>query len=485
MDMLKRWFGRGRATDAKAATTDADDELFERRHEDYKWFEMVDENPLDYVEPFPFLRLREDLRRHVLGFALEASWSGIQREKPAMEWNPETKAFDQPPHLLFSASAAVRTLTYHTRTIKAVCTAVCSDVRLLEKTTVHPRAWLEGLWHKEVVVGTRTVQLRECRERALVAGRPNFASEMYSRLETRGGGGEPVVKCPATWPKKRAAGAEHLFENYQESDGSWDDGDHSLAWAHVRTRTAEQEHGLAPIDNEYLATIGRTTFMGFVCRFVQHTWTLKVSKVSIVYRGDWVTNADGSRVRMRGNAEDVDALETGLVEFFGAAQMKNEPWVQAWCNSSDYPFDANRAETYPTWKHDPTRPPVTRLRDVKDRQGRASPDVTLTTGQSSLAAATFDVSFLHSAVTSEQENGSHEDDEDATTPKPPVYHFIGPVSYAKCRSGSGTYSSGITFKIRTEDFSERNQSLEDAIVMIPVVPDVFDAICTCSIVGLS
>ena len=110
MDMLKRWFGRGRATDAKAAATDADDELFERRHEDYKWFETVDENPLDYVEPFPFLRLREDLRRHVLGFALEASWSGIQREKPAMEWNPETKAFDEPPHLLFSASAAVRTL---------------------------------------------------------------------------------------------------------------------------------------------------------------------------------------------------------------------------------------------------------------------------------------------------------------------------------------------------------------------------------------
>ena len=145
-----------------------------------------------------------------------------------MEWNPETKAFDEPPHLLFSASAAVRTLTYHTRTIKAVCTAVCSDVRLLEKTTVHPRAWLEGLWHINVDDRTRTAQLRECRERALVAGRANFAAEMYSRLETRGGGGEPVVKCPATWPKKRVAGAEHLFENYQ--DGAWEGGDHSLAW---------------------------------------------------------------------------------------------------------------------------------------------------------------------------------------------------------------------------------------------------------------
>ena len=422
MDMLKRWFGRGRATNAKAAAAAADDELFERRHKDYKWFEIVDENPLDYIEPFPFLRLREDLRRHVLRFALEASWSGIQREKPVEEWNPETNAFDQPtPHLLFSASAAVRTLTYHTRTIKAVCTAVCSDVRLLEKTTVHPRAWLEGLWHIEVVGGTRTAQLRECSERALVAGRANFAAELYSRLETRGGGRNDVFKCPATWSKKRAEGAEHLFDNCR-----WEGGDRSLALAHVRTRTADQEHGLAPIDNKYLATISRTTFEGFFNRFVLHKWTVKVSSVRIVYRGDYETAEDGSSSRMRGNAEDIDALETKLANFFGAAQMKNEPWVQAWCNSSDYPFDANRAETYPTWKHDPTRPPVTRLRDVKDRQGQASPDVTLTTGQSSLAAATIDVSFQHDAVTSEQENGSHEDDEDATTPKPPVYHFISP-----------------------------------------------------------
>ena len=99
MDMLKRWFGRGRATNAKAAAAAADDELFERRHKDYKWFEIVDENPLDYIEPFPFLRLRED-RSH--GFALEASWSGIKRRSP---WRNGTRdnAFDQPtPHLFFS-----------------------------------------------------------------------------------------------------------------------------------------------------------------------------------------------------------------------------------------------------------------------------------------------------------------------------------------------------------------------------------------------
>ena len=478
MDMLKRWFGRGRATDAKAAATAADDELFERRHEDYKWFEIVDENPLDYVEPFPFLRLREDLRRHVLGFALEASWSGIQREKPAMEWNPETKAFDQPPHLLFSASAAVRTLTYHTRTIKAVCTAVCSDVRLLEKTTVHPRAWLEGLWHVEVIGGTRTAQLRVCRERALVAGRANLAADLYRSLETRGGGGDAVVKCPATWSEKRVEGAKHLFDNYR-----WEAGDESLGWAHARTRTAEQKHGLAPIDNEYLATIGRTTFVGFVGRFVQHTWTLKVSKVSIVYRGDYTETADGSSLRIQGNAEDVDALETGLVEFFGAAQMKNEPWVQAWCNKAAYPYDSNRPPA--TWKHDPTRPPVMRLRDVKDRQGRLVHDVDLTIGGSSLAAATIDLSFGDDAHASEQEHESYEGDEDATTPRPPIYQFIGPVSRAKCRSGSATYDGETTFKIRTEEFSGKSQSLERAIVMIPLVPDVFDAICTCSIVGMS
>ena len=69
---------------AKAAATDADDELFERRQEDYKWFETVDENPLDYVEPFPFLRLsrgppaeRARLRSRRRGRARGA--------KPAME----------------------------------------------------------------------------------------------------------------------------------------------------------------------------------------------------------------------------------------------------------------------------------------------------------------------------------------------------------------------------------------------------------------
>ena len=471
MDMLKRWFGRGRATDAKAAATAADDELFERRHEDYKWFtDVVVENPLDYVEPFPFLRLREDLRRRVLGFALEASWSGIQ-EKPLRT------LILNPKHLPFSASAAVRTLTYHTRTIKAVCTAVCSDVRLLEKTTVHPRAWLEGLWHVEVIGGTRTAQIRVCRERALVAGRANLAAEMFRSLEKRGGGRNDVVKCPATWSEKRVEGAEHLFHNYR-----WETGDESLVWAHARTRTAEQEHGLAPIDNEYLATIGRTTFVGFVGRFVQHSWTLKVSKVSIVYRGDWVMNADGSGSRTQGNAEDVDALETGLVEFFGAAQMKNEPWVQAWCNKAAYPFDANIANAYP-WRHDPTRPPVTRLRDVKDRDGQLVHDVDLTKGGSTLAAATIDLSFGDDAHASEQEH-EYENDEVAAT-RPPIYQFIGPVSRAKCRSGSATYDSETTFKIKTEAFSGKNQSLERAIVMIPLVPDVFDAICTCSIVGMS
>ena len=87
MDMLKRWFGRGRATDAKAAATAADDELFERRHKDYKWFEIVDENPLDFVEPFPFLRLREDLRRHS---RLRSRRRGRDPEGEAREeWNPD------------------------------------------------------------------------------------------------------------------------------------------------------------------------------------------------------------------------------------------------------------------------------------------------------------------------------------------------------------------------------------------------------------
>ena len=164
----------------------------------------------------------------------------------------------------FSASAAVHTDGHHHTAIKAVCTAICSDVRLLEKRQF-TRAWLEGLWHINVDDGTRPAQLRECRERASVAGRANFAAETYSRLETRGGGRNDVFKCPATWSKKRVEGAEHLFDNCR-----WEGGDRSLALAHVRTRTADQEHGLAPIDNEYLATISERL-----------SWALSVALCSI------------------------------------------------------------------------------------------------------------------------------------------------------------------------------------------------------------
>ena len=103
-------------------------------------------------------------------------------------------------------------------------------------------------------------------------------------------------------------------------------------------------------------------------------------------------------------------------------------------------------------------------------------------GHPSLSAATIDVSFYHDATPSEQV--FDEDDEDAAL-KPPCYQFIGPVSRAKCRFGSASRYDDTTFKISTQDFSERNKSLETAVFIIPMVPNVFDAICTCSIVGMS
>ena len=478
MEMLKRLFGRG--GDATPAVPDAEDELFERRHDNYRWFNAVCEKPEGYYEPFPFLRLRDDLRRHVLEFVLEASWSGIQKEKPERDWNFETKAYDEPKHLPFSTLASLRTLTHHTRTIKAVCTAVCSDVRLLEKTVARPSAWLAGLWHVELgIKSPRTELLRRCHTRAAVVGRANFASEMYSRLETHGEPRDTVFKCPATWSKQRAEGAEHLFD---VEEGP-------LAWAHARTRTSEQEHGLTPIDPQFMASICSKSFVGFVDHFARSTWTLKVSSVRIVYRGDYIANEDGSRSRTRGNADDTEALESSLAAFFGAEQMSRAPWIQEWCNCGTDAFDPSNADTMSYLvrckRHDPTRPPVTRLRDLRDREGRPAlgiQDLELVRGHPSLSAATIDVSFYHDATPSEQV--FDEDDEDAAL-KPPCYQFIGPVSRAKCRFGSASRYDDTTFKISTQDFSERNKSLETAVFIIPMVPNVFDAICTCSIVGMS
>ena len=39
------------------------------------------------------------------------------------------------------------------------------------------------------------------------------------------------------------------------------------------------------------------------------------------------------------------------------------------------------------------------------------------------------------------------------------------------------------FKLRTEDLC-KPQILDEAVLIVPIVPDVFDVVCGCTVVGL-
>ena len=136
----------------------ADDEEA-KRQEACKRLEHIMAKPLEVVEPFPFETLDADLRRNVLTFVLTAPTDGATSVLRVVK----RKHKGEYPRVPESATMALRTLVHHTRTIKAVSTAVCADVRVLEKTVVKPEKWLEGLWLVEA--GARS------RDQALARGR--------------------------------------------------------------------------------------------------------------------------------------------------------------------------------------------------------------------------------------------------------------------------------------------------------------------------
>ena len=180
-------------TDEPPQSPPADDEEAELQESSNR-FEEIFAKPLEIVEPFPFETLDADLRRNVLTFVLTAPTDGATSALRVVK----RKSTGKYPRVPESATMALRTLVHHTRTIKAVSTAVCADVRVLEKTVVKPEKWLEGLWLVEA--GTRDQALAECRQRTVVAGRANAVVELYSRLGHCSDRREEVVKCPATGP---------------------------------------------------------------------------------------------------------------------------------------------------------------------------------------------------------------------------------------------------------------------------------------------
>ena len=449
-------------------------------------FDALKKSPLGIIAPFPFLKLRADLRRNVLEFVLVASkGSAMQRVRQQRLgeddiW-PGTRACVRP--VPPSAAASLRTVVLHTKTTKAVCKAVCADVRLLERTTVKPEKWLECLWLVDPGTKSRDECLVECRDRAVVARSANVVTELYGRLGMCCGPNlrDHVTKCPATWPKERTQAVELLVKQRRYLQD--DEKDVELSLAHTRVQSREESRSLAEGDEAFLRVLARTAFDRFAISLRRQPWTMILSSVKIVYRGPRGEGEDRSR-RMRDDPADCDALATGLATFFGAERMRGEPWVQGWragrCSGSVMP------------SRGASPAPLPRLLEAieawhKTEEWRELRLTNFGIGEACVPAATLDLKLGTGVETAAQAEES-DDDED---PQPPTYMFISPVESLKCRS-TGNNLTGLPrwpFKIATSVHSDKNyiyrKSLDEAILFLSFVPDVFDAVCECTIVGLN
>ena len=444
----------------------------------------IHDHPFAVVDPFPFLKLAADERRVVLSFLLGARSYPLGGRAPGA-----------PERVRFSAVEALRTLTFHARSIKAVCRDVAADVRVLEgaprqahRSVATPLAWLKGLWDAEIIPGMEytasSYVLEGCRERAAVARRGNLALAMYQQLGQHCRPRIISIKTPGHWRKRRTDAVKHFFE-YQGSPLG--EREHKqLSWAHTRTSTSGEMH--APVDATLLKSLCATAFNSFLeglrSAVLSGTmWTLHVEGVQVLYRGGFVDDddeewADGEW--LRGDDDDFDALDAGLAAFFGADAMRRPPWVQAWCNAYG-------------------RPPVTRIRDIADMVGRRPYSFNLTDRSAKAPAAVINVSFPDDIQAVEQPNTHN-------PTGPPAFMQLGPEIKAHCRAGSHSWRD-VAFKIRTGNFwdpgvpkgsyythqgvVERGMGEDPplgpdrASLFVPIVEGVFDAMCTCRIVGLN
>ena len=82
---------------------------------------------------FPFMQLPDDMRARALEYLLSAS------EACHDPWGSAKR-------VPYSAAASLDTLLFHARDIKTVCKAIARVVRLMERRTATPTAWIKGLW---------------------------------------------------------------------------------------------------------------------------------------------------------------------------------------------------------------------------------------------------------------------------------------------------------------------------------------------------
>ena len=440
-----------------------DDEQGSAKTDEASDHEPDDKEDESCCDVFPFMQLPDDMRARALEYLLSASeachdpWASAKR-------------------VPYSAAASLDTLLFHARDIKTVCKAIATAVRLMERRTANPTAWLRGLWgitnpnYGARKQRSRAEVLADCRERAQIAAHANLVVEMCDRLtlacdESR----DMFVQMPKGWSDKRkGAVTKQILARSRES------------WAHIRVRSQEEVKRVSPIERIALENVLDSTAQNFGWSFAQHSWTLRVTSVSLVYRGategDELVDADDAAY---------DEVDRRLEQFFGAETLRSEHWIQAWANGGEdggSTMTLESAREHPSWGHDWSRPPVTRIRDVRygleHYNGRKPDTIELTHDGSEYVPiqyiGTIDIRFKSDARASPQTPG---DDEDLEKPFAPPYYFIGPVSSVQWK-GRARVKTRAVFKVE-------GACLEEGHLFVELAPGVFDAHLYCTVAGLS
>lgn len=418
-------------------------------------YEYIMDNPDTFCDVFPFLKLPAVVRGRALEYLLSAS-----------EARPADPGSDK--RVPYSAAASLDTLIFHARDIKTVSKAIASDVRLIERRAATPRAWLRGLWDVEPPhdsgPGGRSHEgvLGECRARAKIGAHANLVLEMWNRLTTSCAARNVRLQTPERWSAERRDAVEQLFDEGIAS-----------SWAHVRVSTRDEAERSSPVEKAALADVLDSTVGRFGVKFAQHSWTLRADAVQLIYRG---ATEEGELV----DADDAayDKVDARLAQLFGSETERSEnprsaePWIQAWANGDDRlgsTFSLAEARKM-GWGHDESRPPVRRIRDVRDYNG-TKPDSLDLTHKGTKSVGTVDLLFKRDA-------GAYAQAPDPPGIVPPFY-FISPVANVRWR-GRCKVKTNSTFKI-----GSRGTRLEGAVLFIELVPGVFDACISCTVAGLS
>ena len=386
-----------------------DDEQRSAKTDEASDHEPDDKEDESCCDVFPFMQLPDDMRARALEYLLSAS------EACHDPWGSAKR-------VPYSAAASLDTLLLHLRDIKTVCKAIATAVRLMERRTANPTAWLLGLWgitnpnYGARKQRSRADVLEDCRERAQIAAHANLVAEMCERLtlacdESR----DLVVQMPKGWSQKRKDAVRKLPNEER--------------WAHIRVRSQEEVKRVSPIERLALENVLDSTAQNFGWSFAQHSWTLRVTSVSLVYRGategDELVDADDAAY---------DEVDRRLEQFFGAETLRSEHWIQAWANGGEdggSTMTLESAREHPSWGHDWSRPPVTRIRDVRygleHYNGRKPDTLELTHDGSDYVPiqyiGTVDIRLKKDARASPQTG-----DEEPDKPCAPSYFFVEPVA---------------------------------------------------------